>query len=49
MHAINKTALSKEQLDLIERFLVAYNAIDHHLRELLATDQSPSFSQLVRE
>jgi hypothetical protein len=49
MDAVNRNALTKEQLDLIERFLVAYNAIDHHLRELLGADQSPSFSQLVKE
>lgn len=49
MDAVNRNALTKEQLDLIERFLVAYNVIDHHLREQLGADQSPSFSQLVRE
>jgi len=49
MDAVNRNALTKDQLDLIERFLVAYNVIDHHLREQLGADQSPSFSQLVRE
>lgn len=49
MDAVNKKSLNKEQLDLIERFLVAYNAIDHDLREQLGAEQNTPFSQLVRE
>lgn len=49
MDAVNRNALTKEQLDLIERFLVAYNIIDHHLREQLKSDSITTFSQLVRE
>lgn len=49
MDAKNRNSLSKEQLDLIERFTTAYNAIDHYLRDLLRADQSIHFSQLVRE
>lgn len=32
-----------------ERFISAYNQIDHYLRELLPTSYHPGFSQLVRQ
>ena len=41
--------LSPEELNLIERFEAAYNAIDHHLRKVLAKDRKVSFSRLVNE
>jgi hypothetical protein len=47
--AINQNTLSKEQLDLIERFIISYNTIDRHLRDLLKAEQNVPFSQLVRE
>lgn len=41
--------LSQEQLDLIERFIVAYNAVDHALRARLNADNGAPFSQLIRD
>ena len=38
----------QEQLDLIERFLNAYNAIEHNLRDLLGKKDHVSFSYLVQ-
>jgi predicted transcriptional regulator len=49
MNAENKRALSQDQLDLIERFITAYNAIDHYLREQLEVENFVSFSSLVRD
>jgi predicted transcriptional regulator len=49
MEVINKYKIPQDQLDLIERFLVAYNAVDHHLREQLRKDPTTSFSDLLRE
>lgn len=49
MDAVNRNMLTKEQLDLIERFLVAYNVVDHYLREQLGSDQTTTFTQLVRK
>jgi predicted transcriptional regulator len=49
MDAINRNKLTKEQLDLIERFQVAYNAVDHYLREQTKSNQSTPFSQMVRD
>ena len=49
MDALNRNTLTKEQLDLIERFLVAYNAVDHFLHEQLRSDQNTPFGKMVRE
>jgi predicted transcriptional regulator len=49
MDANNRKSLSSEQLDLIERFLSAYNAIDHSLRAFLRKDTNVPFTQLIRD
>jgi CBS domain-containing protein len=49
MTTIQSKGLTKEQLDLIERYKVAYNTIDHYLRNLLKTDKTVSFSRLVND
>lgn len=50
MEPAKSNQVTQDQLDLIERFLTAYNAIDHELRERLGVvDTYRSFSQLVRE
>lgn len=41
--------ISQDQLDLIERYITAYNTIDHHLRNFFNVDASIPFSQLVRD
>jgi len=46
---MNPKELSQEQLDLIERFIVAYNAVDHYLRAQLNEDNGTPFSQLIRD
>jgi CBS domain-containing protein len=44
-----QNSLPQEQLDRIEQFITAYNAIDRYLREALGERRNKSFSQLVRE
>lgn len=39
----------EEEVDLIERFLAAYNAIDQHLRGELDSDKAEPFSRLIDE
>ncbi len=46
---MNPKELSQEQLDLIERFIVAYNAVDHYLRAQLNEENGTPFSQLIRD
>ena len=41
------TELSREDLDLIERFKAAYNGIDLHLRNVLKAPRTDSFSHVV--
>jgi CBS domain-containing protein len=41
--------LPQDQLDRIERFINAYNAIDRYLREYFRSEKYVPFSQLVRE
>lgn len=48
MNTTNRDPLTEEQLDLIDRFVAAYNAIDDYLREKLYHEKSTPFSQLVR-
>jgi len=48
MDAINKKTITKEQRDLIERFKVAYNKIEHHFQEKLGKDKNTSFTYLVK-
>ncbi len=35
MKTERKNAISEEQLGLIERFLTAYNKVDHHMRDVM--------------
>jgi len=35
MKTERKNAISEEQLGLIERFLAAYNKVDHHMRDVM--------------
>ena len=44
-----RITLTQEQLDLIERFITAYNTVDHDLREKLSADNGVPFSQLIRD
>ena len=46
---IDDEALPKEQLNLIEHFVVDFNTIEHFLRKALKTDRCVPFSSLVRE
>lgn len=44
---VNKEQPAKEQLALIERFLVAFNEIEHHLRAFLSEPAETSFTRLI--
>lgn len=44
-----KYPLSREQLDLIERFIAAQNAIEHHLRDYFGTSKHLAYTRMVRE
>lgn len=41
--------LSQQELDLIERFQTAYNAIDRHLRKVLGKEKNAPFTLVVKE
>ncbi len=41
--------LSQQELDLIERFQTAYNAIDRRLRKVLGKEKNASFTLVVKE
>lgn len=45
----NLSPLPREQLDLIERFITAYNTVDHEMRKRLGADNGVPFSQLIRD
>jgi len=44
-----RITLTQEQLDLIERFITAYNTVDHELREKLGAENAVPFTQLIRD
>jgi predicted transcriptional regulator len=39
--------ITPEQRDLIDRFIAAYNVIDHHLRTITRSDNKVTFSELI--
>jgi predicted transcriptional regulator len=44
-----KYPLSREQLDLIERFIAAQNAIEHYLRDYFETSHHLPYTRMVRQ
>ncbi len=44
-----QSAVSREQLDLIERFISAYNAIEQYFRRVLGASEDDTFTSLVRD
>jgi hypothetical protein len=41
--------VSKNDVNLIERFEATYNAIDHHIRQVLGKRKGARFSEVIRE
>jgi hypothetical protein len=48
-HTVDHKGISKEQLDLIQRFEADYNTVDHSLRRALNRDNQVPFTRLVYE
>jgi predicted transcriptional regulator len=46
-HIVDHNGLSKEQLDLIERFQADFNAIEHFLHVALGLEEHETFTQLI--